>query len=307
MDLDSPELLVKSLYETSCVIVKDPSINTKDQEEFIDLMCQYFEQSYNEKLKDVRKDTGYQVGVTPNGIEIAKCSTDPQCLHFIQTLTNENKPTDISNQPDPKWRFLWEIGNQKRHEPVIPEKFKENWENVMNHWGNKLLNIIQKVTSLIEQGLDLQKGELTDLLKHGSHLLAPTGTPLSIHNKVYARFHYDISFLTIHGKSNYPGLYIWLRDGTRVQVKIPDGCLLIQVGKQLEWLTGGYFKAGYHEVISPNIKENNKWRISSTLFSHVDSEKWLEPLSKFENTKYPRIKEKDFIYNELKSTNLYIN
>ncbi len=302
MDLDSPELLVKSLHETSCVIIKDSSI---DQKQFMDLMCQYFEQSYNDKLRDIRPETGYQVGVTPEGTEISKCSTDQSCLDFINTLSMKDKPTDISNEPDPKWRFLWEIGNSKKNVPVIPEKFKENWENIMNDWGNKLLTIIKKVTVLIEKELELQKGELTDLLKDGSHLLAPTGTPLSINNKVYARFHYDISFLTIHGKSNYPGLYIWLRNGTRVQVKIPDGCLLIQVGKQLEWLTGGYFKAGYHEVISPNINHINKWRISSTLFSHVDSETWLEPLPKFKNNQYPRIKEKDFIDNELKLTNLY--
>jgi hypothetical protein len=39
----------------------------------------------------------------------------------------------------------------------------------------------------------------------------------------------DLNLLTIHGKSRFPGLYIWLRDGTRTAVKIPDGCLLVQV------------------------------------------------------------------------------
>ena len=31
-------------------------------------------------------------------------------------------------------------------------------------------------------------------------------------------------------------------------MRIPDGCLLIQAGKQMEWLTGGAVKAGFHEV-----------------------------------------------------------
>lgn len=64
----------------------------------------------------------------------------------------------------------------------------------------------------------------------------------------YAGYHYDLNFLTIHGKSRFPGLFVWLRDGKRVAVKIPAGCLFIQAGKQLEWLTGGYVKAGMHEV-----------------------------------------------------------
>lgn len=63
-----------------------------------------------------------------------------------------------------------------------------------------------------------------------------------------AGFHYDLNFLTLHGKSRYPGLFVWLRDGSRVEVRVPSGCLLVQAGKQLEWLTGGAVKAGVHEV-----------------------------------------------------------
>lgn len=39
----------------------------------------------------------------------------------------------------------------------------------------------------------------------------------------------DLNFLTIHGKSRFPGLHVWLRDGTRAAVKVPQGCLFIQV------------------------------------------------------------------------------
>jgi len=30
---------------------------------------------------------------------------------------------------------------------------------------------------------------------------------------VLAGYHYDFNLLTIHGKSRYPGLSVWLRDG----------------------------------------------------------------------------------------------
>ncbi len=53
---------------------------------------------------------------------------------------------------------------------------------------------------------------------------------------------------TIHGKSRFPGLFIWLADGRRVPVQVPDGCLLLQAGKQMEWLTAGVCRAGMHEV-----------------------------------------------------------
>lgn len=31
-------------------------------------------------------------------------------------------------------------------------------------------------------------------------------------------------------------------------MSVPDGCLLVQAGKQLERLTGGHVLAGFHEV-----------------------------------------------------------
>ena len=64
----------------------------------------------------------------------------------------------------------------------------------------------------------------------------------------YAGYHYDLNFLTIHGKSRFPGLAVWLQDGRRMPVSIPDGCLLIQAGKQIEWLTNGFIHGGMHEV-----------------------------------------------------------
>lgn len=45
----------------------------------------------------------------------------------------------------------------------------------------------------------------------------------------------DLNFLTIHGRSRFPGLHIWARNtGKRIAVKLPPGCLLVQAGKQLE-------------------------------------------------------------------------
>ena len=89
------------------------------------------------------------------------------------------------------------------------------------------------------------------------HLLAPTASDLVKYGKdtILAGFHTDLNFLTIHGRSRYPGLNIWARNtGQRIPVKIPKGnYLLVQAGKQLEHFTGGLIKAGYHEVV---VNEN---------------------------------------------------
>lgn len=83
----------------------------------------------------------------------------------------------------------------------------------------------------------LPKRAFTDLMRMGPHLLAPTGTDLEKHGRVgavVAGCHYDLNFLTIHGRSRFPGLHIWLRDGRRVPVAVPEGCLLVQVRRRGE-------------------------------------------------------------------------
>jgi isopenicillin N synthase-like dioxygenase len=87
------------------------------------------------------------------------------------------------------------------------------------------------------------------------HILAPTASDLVKYNKkdtILAGFHTDLNFLTIHGRSRYPGLHIWARNtGKRIPVRFPSTgrYLLVQAGKQLEHLSGGLVKAGYHEVV----------------------------------------------------------
>jgi len=89
------------------------------------------------------------------------------------------------------------------------------------------------------EGLDLPSKTFQDMMHCGPHLLAPTGSDFNKYsalNTPLAGFHYDLNFLTIHGKSRFPGLYVWLRDGRRVPVKVPTGHLIVQAGKQIEYL-----------------------------------------------------------------------
>lgn len=312
--------LVKSLRDNGIVIIKDDKVNINDNNNFLDMMETYYEN--HDYSKDIHKELGYQVGLTPELIELPlnHCSK-------IKELDDNNKPQTICPpELDIKNRFLWRIGERPKNtnypelnaNQVIPDDIP-NWEKTMNKWGNKLLNTIEEVISMMEIGLNLETNELKKLLKYGPHLLAPTGSDFNRFNKlntVLAGYHYDISLLTIHGKSRYAGLFVWLRNGKRLLVKIPDGCLLIQAGKTLEYLTGGYIKAGFHEVIISDetlktIKKKKEkgeslWRISSTLFSHISSDVLLKPLKNYENEEYKEIISGEFIKNELKKIKLEV-
>ncbi len=95
---------------------------------------------------------------------------------------------------------------------------------------------------------------------------------------------------------------------------MPDGCLLIQAGKQLEYLTGGHVQAGFHEVVVNDgtlaaIKSRAAlgkplWRVSSTLFGHIASDNVLQPVGHFKTpataAKYRPIFTGDQVSDELK-------
>lgn len=105
--------------------------------------------------------------------------------------------------------------------------------------------------------------------------------------------HYDFDLMTIHGKPRFGGLFIWLNTGEKVKVVVPEGHLLMQVGKQFEWMTGGYVKAGWHEVVFTDEVEKQRdeaikngripWRVSSILFYQVDGNYVMQPHPKFSN------------------------
>jgi len=185
----------------------------------------------------------------------------------------------------------------------------------------KILGTVKTVSEMAAVGFKLPSDTFTSKMNCAPHLLAPTGSNLKQFGKlgtVFAGYHYDLNFLTIHGKSRFSGLYVWTRDGRKMLVKVPDGCLLLQAGKQFEWLTGGFVLAGFHEVVVNEgtiiAKEaaekagRSLWRISSTLFGHIASNESLAPVAHFKQeekaSEYPEITAGEQVLGELKAISL---
>ncbi|EOR01793.1 hypothetical protein J056_004029 [Wallemia ichthyophaga EXF-994] len=298
-------------------------------ETFTDMMEDYFDQPIDKLKADERPEHSYQVGCTV-GIEKAKCFSthDAYCVSVINSLEESERPTPVEangDGSDLKCRFFHRMSTPDPNtqyatdmlQNITPADFKgRNWEGVMNDTGKVFLNAIEHLSILLAQGLGLPPDTFVDSAKYGNHLLAPTGSDLSKYgylNSVLAGFHTDLNFLTIHGKSRFSGLSIWARNtGKKIPVSIPDGCYLVQAGKQLEHYTGGKILAGFHEVVVNDKTisqiENHMQqhparpliRVSSTFFYHLSSSLPLpEHLPK-----YPAMNVGDLVMNELKSIGL---
>ncbi|XP_057991113.1 uncharacterized protein LOC110660319 isoform X2 [Hevea brasiliensis] len=315
------------LRETGALVVKDPRCSADDNDRFIDMMEKYFERPPEFKRLQERPQLHYQVGVTPEGVEVPRSLVDEEMQEELKAMPKEFQPSTPKG-PDRKWRYMWRVGprplnthfKELNSEPVIPEGFPE-WKETMDSWGHKMISAIEAVAEMAAIGFGLPKDAFTSIMKQGPHLLAPTGSDLGCYGQegtVFAGYHYDLNFLTIHGRSRFPGLNIWLRNGQKVGVKVPLGCLLIQTGKQIEWLTAGDCIAGMHEVVVTKrtidavklASEQNcsLWRVSSTLFAHIASDAVLKPLGHFAESplasKYPPIRAGEFVEQELSVINL---
>ncbi|KAJ3052772.1 hypothetical protein HK097_005698 [Rhizophlyctis rosea] len=302
----------EALQSFSALTIRDPRVSEEHNSVFLDMMEEYFAQSTEAKEKDARPEVGFQVGVTPENKEVPRCGKDERCKELVEKMEPENQPLNFDG-PDPKWRFFWRIGEtpketkypQLNADPVVPAGFPQ-WREIMDGWGGRMHEAISTLSEMLAIGFDLPRDTFTQLTKGGPHLLAPTGSDLSKYGKVgtvLAGFHTDLNFLTIHGKSRFPGLHVWTKDGRKMLARVPDGCLLVQAGKQMEWFTGGAVTAGFHEVVVlPQTvdtievqKARNRplWRISSTLFFHTASDNLLQPLNEFDSVearqKYPKM------------------
>jgi isopenicillin N synthase-like dioxygenase len=285
-----------ALHQFGLVVLNDPRVSEANNNEFLDMMEGYFEGS--DVVTDSRPENAYQVGVTPAHIEKAR----DHCTKMGAYGPGDKPLSPCPPEFDAKWRFFWRTGPvpeltefpSQNMQPVLPANIPQ-WESVMNSWGGKMTDALFTIAEMAAVGFNMPADSFTSRMMYGPHLLAPTGSDLKVFGEVghvLAGFHYDLNFLTIHGKSRFPGLNVWTRDGKKTGVAIPDGCLLLQAGKQIEYLTGGHVIAGFHEVIvteatrkvvDAKIANNESvWRVSSTCFGHIQSDQVLQPLAPFD-------------------------
>jgi isopenicillin N synthase-like dioxygenase len=312
--VSSPEVQAECLKAANALItygalvLHDSRVAESANERFLDLLEDYFAQDEATLRKDERPELSYQIGVTLDNVERPKCAVDEPCLDVIRRLAPDQRPLDISGHaPDPKCRFFWRMAEPPPYDTkfpglnaanIVPEAahIKDRWQPTMDQWGASMKDAVSKLAEMVAVGLGLPHDAFSSAGQYGPHLLAPTASDLVKYGQkdtILAGFHTDLNFLTIHGRSRYPGLHVWARNtGSRIAVKIPPGGgnLLVQAGKQIEYITGGLIKAGFHEVVindrtvdtiarrKVEHPERPLVRISSTLFWHLNSDHDLAPI-----------------------------
>lgn len=80
-DMKEAKKIVDGLHKYGALAIKDPRVDERGNVEFLDMMEKYFESRSKlyysgETLTEAHPECGYQVGVTPEKVEVAKQHVD---------------------------------------------------------------------------------------------------------------------------------------------------------------------------------------------------------------------------------------
>ena len=246
----------------------------------------------SEKRAYARGDLWYQRGWTPPNTEVAVAA---------------------GGQPDFKECYFAapiEVDEEARAE--YPQLYPENiWPEKNDAFRADYLalgNALHETGLLLLVGcaraLKLPDDTFAKMLRGGSHVTRllyylPLAQNQVNTNILWGEEHTDFNLLTLlpggrfYDPAGLPsarpddqsGLYLRTRathdapNGHKVRGTAPEGCIVAQVGQQLEILTGGAFLATPHEITPPGVPGYS--RMSSAHFMHMHANERLFPLAPF--------------------------
>jgi len=239
-----------------------------------------------------RKDLYYQRGWTPPNTEQAVVAGGQPDFKECWFATPTPMPPELQVQfPEVYADNVWPEGD-----PVFPE--------ICQARGAELHRVGLALVRGAAEALGLPADALAALCEGGPHIFRllrylPLTTEQVEQKVLWGEEHTDFNLLTLlpggrfhdpEGRVASPpsarsGLYLRTRgtpahpSGRMVRGTAPEGCIVAQVGQQLEMLTGGAFLATPHVITAP---DQPGWsRLSAAHFVHVHAHTTLFPLPPF--------------------------
>lgn len=286
------DALNEAFGQYGLVYVRNHGIEVERLERFYDRWVELTERAADEKRSWARPDVWYQRGWTPPNTEQAVVA---------------------GGQPDFKeCYFVAPLELDERCRLMFPEIYAENsWPENAADWredylalGTAVHEVGMDLLRACAKALDLPETTFSEATKGGPHVTralrylaldeSQVGTDI-----VWGEEHTDFNLLTLlpGGRFYDPagkrcerpdpeaGLYLRARatdehpKGRMVHGRPPAGCLVAQVGQQLEILTGGRYQATPHVITPP--KQPAYTRTALAHFIHLHSERRLFPHEKF--------------------------
>lgn len=139
-----------------------------------------------------------------------------------------------------------------------------------------LEGLVTPFSEAISEAMGMPTSFLSSMTHDGDHLLRTVHYPANPpEGEYWAAEHTDINLFTLLPRATSEGLQLKLDDGTWMDVTVPKGAILMNVGDMLQNLTNGLFRSSVHRV---EAKVKGEERFSIVLFAHAHRDDRMDPL-----------------------------
>ncbi len=265
-----------------------------------------FDLSEDIKKKYARPDIHYQRGWLPyyseTGAECRKAGADEKGLPDAKEGWFTGSPTMSPQHPlVERFPAAYPANVWPSEAPEFRDANEELYERLFTY-GRGLLRVLAVYLEQPEDYFEQMVIDSPTVLRAIHYLRV---APEEVGNTVWACKHTDINLITVLPGSTRKGLWIKRRDGQWIPGTAPEGCVIVQVGDMLQYVTGGHFLSAWHEVRAPD-HSTEKGRISAALFIHARSDFLFEPfVDESQKEEYPAITSYEILIKRLRDLGLY--
>ena len=289
---DAAEAVRRGFGHYGLVYLRNHGLDMDLLESFYDAFLDFTDRPEEQKRELSRGDLWYQRGWTPPNTEQAVVAGQPDFKECYFISPEEADDETKQRFPEIYADNIW---------PEDSETFQRTYLEISRQLQSVGVHLLRGCA----EALGLAPHALESLVDGGPHVTralryVPLNEEQIDSDILWGEEHTDFNALTIlpggrflNPQGDYDdkpdqdaGLYLRTRPteehprGRKVQGSSPDGCIVAQVGQQLEVLTGGEFLATPHVIEAPDVTD---WsRVSMAHFVHAEATQQIFPLEEFQ-------------------------
>lgn len=235
-----------------------------------------------------------QRGYTPFGREIAKGASASDLKEF------------------------WHIGREPEAAETLPPEMPANiWPRELPGFRSCFIRLYRefdrvgaRLLGAIALDLGLPESWFEEPTQQGNSILRllhypPLDADLcsAAPGAIRAEAHEDINLITLLLGAEEAGLQLLDRDGEWIDIRPPEGALVVNIGDMLQRLTNHMLPSTTHRVVNPSQERIGESRYSMPFFMHLRPDFIIDPLPQWANEtnprRYPPISAEDYLRERL--------
>ncbi|CAB4717614.1 unannotated protein [freshwater metagenome] len=254
--------IAQACHKVGFLSLVDHGVSQATVDDFMGLLKRFFALPAESKALIEKTNSRYFRGWERVGSEL----TDNRVDYREQIdISSEHTPYAIDVEP----LYLRLQGpNQLLSDEIMP-----GFRDAVSQWFASMEHLANRLMEILAVGLGLKDQTFRELFGENHHsLMKMIHYPPTPIGQAGVNAHQDAGFLTILLQYEVGGLQVKTQEGEWVEVPVLPGAFVLNIGEMLQAMTGNYYVATMHRVIS------SAERFSTAFFHGPDLRTRLDPL-----------------------------